>query len=107
MRFLFSVIDSATGTATKEEMSAIDAFNAQLRATGAFIFACGLSSLESALVIDNRNGVNHVSEGPLHDSHEYISGFWIIEAKSADEARSLATSASLACNRRVELRALL
>ena len=107
MRFLFSVIDSSTGSATAEEMSAIDTFNDGLRQRGQFIFACGLSSLESALVIDNRNGVNLVSEGPLHDSHEYISGFWIIEAKSADEARALAEGASLACNRRVELRALL
>ena len=107
MRFLISVIDNQTGTATSDEMTAIDAFNDGLRERGQFIFACGLSSLESALVIDNRNGVNLVSEGPLHDSHEYISGFWIIEAKSPEDARELATSASLACNRRVEIRALL
>jgi hypothetical protein len=48
-----------------------------------------------------------VTEGPLHSGPEYLSGFWIIDARTLEEARTLAAEASKHCNRRVELRPLL
>ena len=107
MRFLISVIDSQTGTATSDEMTAIDAFNDGLRERGQFIFACGLSAPDSAKVIDNRNNIGEITSGPLHGGSEYLSGFWIIEAEDGEVALLIANSASLACNRKVELRKLL
>ena len=107
MRFLISVIDSQTGTATAAEMAAIDAFNDDLRERGQFIFAGGLAAPDSAKVIDNRNNRGEVYAGSLHQSDEYLSGFWIIEASDEETALSLANGASLACNRKVELRNLL
>jgi hypothetical protein len=107
MRFLISVIDNQTGTATSDEMAAIDAFNDGLRERGQFIFAGGLAAPDSTKVIDNRNNRGEVSAGPLHHGNEYLSGFWIIEAIDEEAALILANSASLACNRRVELRPLL
>lgn len=106
MRFLISVIDSQTGTATAAEMAAIDAFNDGLRERGQFSFAGGLSAPDSAKVIDNRSNRGEVNSEPLHQGNEYFSGFWIIEAKDEEAALSLANEASLACNRRVELRPL-
>ena len=107
MRFLISVIDSQTGTATADEMTAIDAFNDGLRERGQFIFACGLSAPDSAKVIDNRNNIGEITAGPLHGGSEYLSGFWIIECDDAAQAEELARSASKSCNRRVELRQFL
>ena len=107
MRFLLSVIDSQTGTATADEMTAIDAFNDGLRERGQFIFAGGLSAPDSAKVIDNRSNRGEVNVGPLHKGNEYLSGFWIVEAKDEEAALTLANEASLACNRRVESRSLL
>jgi hypothetical protein len=107
MRFLISVIDNQTGTAAADEMAAIDAFNDDLRERGQFIFAGGLAAPDSAKVIDNRNNRGEVDAGPLHQSYEYLSGFWIVEAKDEAAALALANGASLACNRRVELRPLL
>jgi len=107
MRFLLSVIDSQTGTATPDEMTAIDAFNDGLRERGQFIFAGGLSAPDSAKVIDNRSNRGEVNVGPLHKGNEYLSGFWIVEAKDEEAALTLANEASLACNRRVESRSLL
>ena len=75
MRFLISVIDSQTGTATSDEMAAIDAFNDGLRERGQFVFAGGLSAPDSAKVIDNRSNRGEVNSGPLHQSSEYLSGF--------------------------------
>ncbi len=107
MRFLISVIDNQTGTATTAEMAAIDQFNDGLRERGQFIFAGGLAAPDSAKVIDNRSNRGEVNAGPLHRGSEYLSGFWIVEAKDEAAALDLAISASMACNRRVELRPLL
>jgi hypothetical protein len=104
MKFLISVIDGASASAKPDEMAAIDAFNDTLRANGNWIFAWGLESPESAIVIDNRDGANVETKGPLHDTPEFISGFWIVEAADYATARQLAYEGSKACNRKVELR---
>ncbi len=107
MKFLISVIDDLSGSGTPEEMAAIDEFNDQLRANGNWIFAGGLAAPGNAVVIDNRNGANLLSNGPLFESKENVSGFWIIEAPSPEVARGLAFEGSKSCNRKVELRLFL
>jgi hypothetical protein len=104
VKFLISVIDTPDNPGTSTEMVEIDKFNDQLRADGQFIFAWGLHAPESATVIDNRGGVNLSSGKPLFDADENFSGFWIIDVADADTAKTLAFSASMACNRKVELR---
>lgn len=88
-------------------MRAVDSFNAELRAAGRLRAAHGLADPSSALVVDNRAGVELLTEGPVHNPAEYLSGFWIIDADSPSHAREIALAASRACNRKVELRALL
>jgi hypothetical protein len=107
MRVLISVIDTATGTATAAEMAAITAFNERLRGNGQWVIACGLTPPAEAVVLDGRDGRAYVVEGPLHETAEYVSGFWVVEAADDDDARSIAAEASAACNRRVELRTIL
>ena len=104
MKFLISVIDTLANSGTADEMVEIDAFNETLRADGQFIFAWGLQAPETATVIDNRNGASLSTGKPLFDTQENFSGFWLIEAESAEVAKRLAYSASKACNRKVELR---
>lgn len=106
MRFLIAVIDSNTNSADGDEMAAIDAFNDQLQANGQFIMACGIYSPEEAVVIDNRRGAEIKTDGPLHNTVEYMSGFWLIKASTEEEAQQLAMQGSKACNRKVELRKL-
>jgi hypothetical protein len=107
MRFLISVIDDQTGSATPVEMAAIDAFNERLQADGHWVFACGLTPPDVATIVDSRGPQAVVMAGPLHESTEYVSGFWIVTAPDLDGARALAAGASRACNRRVELRPML
>jgi hypothetical protein len=106
MRFLIAVIDSKTGTATGDEIAAIDEFNDMLQSNGHFILACGIDDPENALVIDNRSGLGQLSEGPLNDNEQYMAGFWLINAESIEQAQELAAKGSKACNRKVELRKL-
>jgi hypothetical protein len=104
MRYLINVIDNASGTGTPEEGVAIDAFNDMLEARGHWILAGGITAPSNATLIDNRAGAGLIANEPLHDTTEYVSGFWVIEASSDEEAMALATEGSKACNRRVEVR---
>ena len=107
MQVLIAVIDDATGTATDAEMTAISAFNRRLADEGRRILACGLAAPADAVVIDGRGDAQSITPGPLHETREYMSGLWVIEADSLAHAHELAIEASHACNRRVEVRELL
>lgn len=107
MRYLIAVIDSRTGTASSDEIAAIDAFNDRLRDGGHWILAAGIQAPESATIIDNRGAEPVTSRGPLTDADEYMAGFWIIEAENDAVAHELAAAGSKACNRKVEVRAFL
>jgi hypothetical protein len=107
MRYLVSVIDDQTGSATPAEMAAIDAFNERLGAQGHWVFAGGLASPGTATVIDNRDGEAVFTEGPFLESKEHVAGFWIIEAPDLDVALELAAEGSKHCNRKVEVRPFL
>jgi hypothetical protein len=107
MQYLISVIDEQTGTATGDEMAAIDEFNQRLQSEGHWVFAAGLGAPDTATVIDNRNGEAIFTDGPFVESKEYLAGFWIIKAPDLDVALKLAAEGSKACNRKVEVRPFL
>ncbi|WP_220457971.1 MULTISPECIES: YciI family protein [unclassified Actinotalea] len=108
MRYVISVIDDTTGSATAAEMAAVDAFNDRLRADGHWVFAAGLGAPATAAVVDGRSGAEPlVTDGPFLESKEYLAGFWIVEAPSREVALELAAQGSRHCHRRVELRPLL
>ncbi|MEY4424943.1 MAG: hypothetical protein RJB56_570 [Actinomycetota bacterium] len=107
MRFLISVIDSESNSGSSNEMAAIDAFNDKLSENGHWIFACGVAAPSTATTIDNRADAGITIAGPVNDTNEFQSGFWIIKADSRDQAEALAAEGSKACNRKVEVRALL
>jgi len=93
-------------------MAAIDAFNEGLRSAGHWVFAGGLQSPATAVLIDGRVDADPMpasldSAWPLVNSPEYVSGFWIIDVPNSEIAYRLATEGSRACNRRVVLRQFL
>lgn len=114
MQYLMSVIDvvreteDPTGTATAQEMAAIDVFNDRLRADGHWVFAAGLGGPGTATVVDARgDGEPLVTDGPFVETKEYLAGFWVVEAPDLDVALALAVDGSRACHRKVEVRPFL
>jgi hypothetical protein len=104
MQYLVSVIDDTAGSATPDEMAAIDAFNDGLKAQGYWVFAGGLAAPGTATVIDNRGEEAMFTDGPFLESKEYLAGFWIMEAPDLDVMLKLAAEGSKACNRKIEVR---
>lgn len=107
MRFLLGVIDSASNSASGAEMETINAFNDQLRKNNQFLLAVGLANPRLSKVLDNTDGSETITPGPLNETTEYIAGLWLVEASSIEAAEELAKGASRACNRKIELRQLL
>jgi hypothetical protein len=104
MRFIMFVIDDQLEKAGADEMAAIDAFNEKLEANGHWIMAAGILDPSHATTFDNRGGAGLSHAGAFAEASEHISGFWIVQADSREQAEQLATEGSKACNRKVELR---
>jgi hypothetical protein len=82
----------------------VDALNDAIRDTGKWVFAGGLSPIESATTVDGRGEAPVITDGPFSESKEYLGGFWIIEADDLDEALDWARRGSKACRGRIEVR---
>ena len=106
MRFIIFVIDNQSNSGTGSEIEEIDKFNSELSSKGQLVLAAGIASSEMGTLVDNRLGAGLTSSGSLN-GQDFYSGFWIIDAETSEEAKTLAMHSSQACNRRVELRPFL
>ncbi len=108
MRFMINVIESIEKSAhSRQEIDAINAFNDEIVAAGQRVLAVGIASPDNSILIDNRDrDIKYIKES-FNGSSEYVSGIWIIDVPSRENALELAARGSKACNRRVELRPLL
>ncbi len=85
--------------------AAVDAFNTELQASGAWVFAGGLLPRETATLVDaTGEGDVLVTDGPYSESKEQLGGFWVIEAADLDAALAIAKKGSAACCELVEVR---
>ncbi len=108
MRFLLAVMAvDGESDATPDEITEINAFNERLNANGQALLAIGLAGPRDAYVVDNRRDAGLITDGPAVTAEEYMAGIWLIEATDITEALEIATVASRACNRRIEIRAVL
>lgn len=93
---------------SQEEMqaayAATDAFNEEVRASGAWVFAGGLHPPATATVVDGTGTDVVTTDGPYSESKEQIGGFWVVEAPDLDAALDLAARGSRACRGKVEVR---
>ena len=84
----------------------VDALNAELQATGAWVFAGGLFPSSTATVLQVQGGDVLVTDGPFIEGKEHIGGFWVIKAADLDAALDWGKKATRACTAAVEVRPL-
>jgi hypothetical protein len=80
------------------------AVNDRMTEAGAFVFAGGLVSAESATVVRHSGGDFQITDGPYTETKEHLGGFWIINAPDLDAALEWAKLATVACRVPVEVR---
>ncbi len=96
------------GPASPEErevfMQRINALEAEMRASGAFVFTGGLHGPDAAAVVRRTGGDLVVTDGPFAESKEQIGGFYVIEADDRDAALTWAGKVVDAINAPIEVR---
>jgi hypothetical protein len=82
----------------------VDAFNAELQAAGAWVFAGGLQPADIATVVKVVGSEVVTTDGPFAESKEHIGGFWVIDVADLDAALKWAAKGAKACRGAVEVR---
>ena len=88
----------------QEMYQAVSVFNADLQASGAWVFAGGLHTPDVSTVVRPRGGQVLVTDGPFAESKEQLGGVWVVKAEDLDAALELAKRAAIACRGPVEVR---
>jgi len=90
MRFMMIVKaseESEKGVLPPDELFAeMDAYNKELAKAGILLDADGLRPTSDGVRIQYNGSKRTVVDGPFAESKELIAGFWLIQAKSLDEA---------------------
>jgi hypothetical protein len=108
-QYLLAVHDTGTNpyaddAEMQEAFAAVDAFNKELMASGAWVFAGGLQPADTATTVRLQDGRTLVTDGPFSETKEQLGGFWIIKAADLDEVLPIAERAAVACKNPVEVR---
>ena len=93
-----------SGEEMQQAFQAVEAFNAEVRAAGAWVFAGGLHPSSTATVVRARGGQVVTTDGPYAETKEQLGGFWVIKAADLDAALEWAAKGSAACLLPVEVR---
>ena len=85
-------------------MRNVKAFNDELKAAGAWVFAGGLHPPSTATVVRPTEGEALTIDGPFAEGKEHIGGICIIKAADLDAALAWARKAATATTLPVEVR---
>jgi hypothetical protein len=82
-------------------MERLDRLNADLRASGQWVFTGGLHSPDASTVVA-ADGL--VTDGPYIEGKEFIGGFWVLDCPDLDAALGWGRRAAAAIGLPIEVR---
>jgi hypothetical protein len=90
----------------REQQSYADtgAFNQRLIDGGHFVYANGITHINEATLVDNRNGEGLITKDRYIKGDRYLGGFWVVNFDDDETAKKWALDASKACQQLVEIR---
>ncbi len=83
------------------------AYDKELGASGHFIAADALQSVDQAATVRVRTGKMSVTDGPFAETKEHLGGFILIEARDMNEAIRLAAGIPMARLGSIEVRPIM
>lgn len=90
MRFMMLMIpnvrDEADYAPTAEAVAAMSKYNEQLQSAGVLLALDGLQHTAKGARVAFNEGKLSVTDGPFTEAKEVIGGYWLIQAKSKEEA---------------------
>jgi hypothetical protein len=87
MMFMYPEISEADWNPSAEDVAAMTRYNDELRKAGLLLSLDGLHPpAEGASVSFDGEGDTTVTDGPFAEAKEVVGGYWVIQARSKDEA---------------------
>ena len=100
--------DAPREAPTSEEMEGfmerVNALEAEMKASGTFVFGGALHGPDAATVVRRNESELVMTDGPFVESKEHIGGFYVINAADLDEALSWAGKVVDAIHAPIEVR---
>ena len=109
MQFMLALIaeerswEEVTPDEVKKNLAEMGQFNAELTEAGAMVFGGGLQERATGTTVHYGDGEPLVTDGPFAETKEQLSGFWVIDVESLDEALAWAKKIPFTSNH-VEIR---
>ena len=94
----------STPEAMQTFMERVIALEAEMDASGTFVFGGALHGVDAATVVRAARGEVVMTDGPFVESKEHIAGFYIINADDLDGALAWARKVVTALNHPIEVR---
>jgi len=110
MRFMMllpappEVLEQIGDRPDRELVTAMRKYNDEMRRAGVLLLAEGLHSTSKGFRIKVTGGKKSVTDGPFTEAKEVIAGFWLIQAKSNEEAIEWAQRCPLPEHGLIEIR---
>ncbi|HTR76050.1 MAG TPA: YciI family protein [Solirubrobacterales bacterium] len=87
MMFMYPQIDEADWNPSAEDVAEMTRYNEELRKAGMLLALDGLHPpTEGASVEFAADGATTVTDGPFAEAKEVVGGYWVIQARSREEA---------------------
>ncbi len=101
MQFMLALIaeerswEDITPDEVKKNLAEMGQFNAELTEAGAVVTAGGLQERATGTTVHYSDGEPLITDGPFAETKEQLSGFWLIEVESLDDALAWAKKVPL------------
>jgi hypothetical protein len=107
MKYVVMIYRSVGSTWTDEDQQALGRLmklEGDLAASGELLSSEGLLPPEDGRIVQIRDGVQVVTDGPFGEAKEQLAGFFMVDVPDDDQAKAIAARVSAAAGDRVELR---
>ncbi|HEY7950807.1 MAG TPA: YciI family protein [Solirubrobacterales bacterium] len=101
MQFMLALIaeerpwEEVTPDEVKKNLTEMGQFNAELTEAGAMVTGAGLQERATGTTVHYSDGEPLVTDGPFAETKEQLSGFWVIDVESLDDALAWARKVPL------------
>ena len=86
MMFMYPEIKEEDWMPSAEDVAAMGRYNDELRKAGMLLSLDGLHPPAEGGVVDFKDGKATITDGPYAEAKEVVGGYWLIQARSKEEA---------------------
>jgi hypothetical protein len=86
MMFMYPGISEDDWTPSAEAVAAMHRYNEELRKAGMLLSLDGLHPPAEGAMVEFGDGEVTVTDGPYAEAKEVVGGYWLIQARSKEEA---------------------